>query len=224
MYEPKVDRTFTVDKLAAKIAAQEPFAFSRWGDGEWRAVVAPNARKSNCDGHAYFPDMSVALGNALRSRPNYILGFQHWPKKVRKPWCEWLEREGLTDLEWVEANIFHWCAQKGDWRFREWPDILVGPMHLEPVFPNATCIYVPDKNCWRATEPVLAALRHELRVRDQHTVVGFCASMAANAWIHTMHHEYPQHTLIDFGSVFDPLAGVYSRRYMRRAAKEAANG
>jgi hypothetical protein len=222
VYDPEVnvDRSFTILDLAAKIDAGEPFAFSRWGDGEWRAVVSPTPTKGNCDGHAYFPDMGEALGNVLKSRPPYILGFQKWPEKIRRPWAMWLQENGLSDLRWVEANIFHFCAQAGDMTFREWPEILVGPKHLRPVFPNVTFIEVPSKNCWRASRETLDTLRMELHNRDSHTVVGYCASMAANVWLDRMYHAFPQHTHIDFGSAFDPLGGVYSRNWMRRAAKE----
>jgi hypothetical protein len=210
-----------VDDLQRFIDTETPFAFSRWGDGEWRAVCQDHVGKANCDGHQYFRDMGEALGDVLRSRPPYILGFQQWPTKVRRPWCRWLEMEGLTDLKWVEANIFHFSAQKDDWRFREWPNIMVGPKHLRPVFPNARFIVVPDKDCWLQTDAILSELWSLLTDAKTHTVVGYCGSMASNVWVDRMYREFSQDTHIDFGSVFDPLAGVFSRRYMKKAA---ANG
>jgi len=217
--EPRVRRAFGVDDLQRFIDTETPFAFSRWGDGEWRAVCQQRPGKANCDGHQYFPDMGEALGDVLRSRPPYILGFQKWPLKTRRPWCEWLEREGLTDLTWVEANCLHTAAQKNDWRFRQWPHIMVGPRHLLKVFPNTEFIVVPDKDCWLQTDAILSEVWSVLTDRRQHMVVGYCGSMAANVWVDRLYHEFPQHSHIDFGSVFDPLAGVYSRRYMKKAAK-----
>jgi hypothetical protein len=221
VFDPEVNRSFTVADLARLIADKQPFAFSRWGDGEWHAVTAPSARKANCDGHKYFPEMGQALADVLKRRPSYILGFQHWPPRVRRPWCEWLEKQGLTDLKWVEANIFHFAAQAGDWCFRAWPDVMLGPSHLRNVFPSAQFITVPKKNCWLSTGRLMAELADLLDLRKEHTVVGYCGSMAANSWIDIMFHEFgDKHSHIDFGSVFDPLGGVYSRRYMRRAHNE----
>src|SRR5690606_3358473 len=39
--------------MAERLQASEPFAFSRWGDGEWSAVLGIGT--ANCDGQAYAP-------------------------------------------------------------------------------------------------------------------------------------------------------------------------
>lgn len=214
--ESQVDRTFNVNTLGAFVANKQPVAFSRWGDGEWTCILQKRKGKANCDGHRYFPDMAVDLADVLRERPPYFTGLQRFALRV----CEgtipkWLTANGLEDKRWVESDIFHKAAQNGIWDFKEWPTLLVGPAHLRSAFKNIRFVEIPSRNCWLETQAVLQKIRTELTDNPAH-VVGFCASMPSKVWIHWLWKEDGNRTLIDFGSVFDPLVGVKSRRYMRK--------
>ena len=59
--------------MAARMRSYEPFAFSRWGDGEWSAVLGLGAQ--NCDKQAYEP-VREDLRRVLRDRPVYLIGVQ----------------------------------------------------------------------------------------------------------------------------------------------------
>ncbi len=196
------------------LQTRTPFAFTRWGDGEWNAVLQRRPGKSNCDGHQFFPDMGRELGEIIRRPPDYMIGMQPLARRIMgKKIDHFLGRE----LPWVGADIFHKAAQRNDWAFlkafREQRHALVGPEHLRRVFPGSRFFAIPDKDCWLATDDVLSWVRKKL---TEKTCVGFCASMAANVWIDRLWQEQPgKHLLVDFGSVFDPLAGVRSRSYMQ---------
>ena len=196
------------------IQSETPFAFTRWGDGEWNAVLQRRPGKANCDGHAYFPDMGAELGKIIRRPPEYMIGMQPLARRLMGAQIDaFLGKE----LPWVSAEIFHKSAQRGEWgfldAFKGQRHAIVGPEHLRRLFPKSRFFAVPDKDCWLATEDVLSWVRKKL---TEKTCVGFCASMAANVWIDRLWQEQPgKHLLVDFGSVFDPLVGVRSRTYMQ---------
>jgi hypothetical protein len=52
-----------------------------------------------------------------------------------------------------------------------------------------------------------------------YAAVAFCAGMASNVWIDRLYEDFGgRAALLDIGSAFDPLAGVYSRAYMKKTS------
>ena len=197
-----------------KILHQERVVFSRWGDGEWTAILGLRPGKANTDGHHYFTDMGESLARVLESNPTYTLGLQPLVNKTMMDTVgPWLEKRGLS-FEWDNADCFHKSAQAQDWSFldafRSRDFTYVGPPHLKPLFDRGVYIEIPRSNCWLSTPESISRI-----LSNMTDCVGFSASMAANVWIDRIHKERPKATLIDFGSVFDPLVGVKSRGYMR---------
>ena len=47
------------NELVLKIKDKDPFALSRWGDGEWLNIR--KAPGTNCDGNIYYPDLGDYL-------------------------------------------------------------------------------------------------------------------------------------------------------------------
>lgn len=220
---------FTAAFLAQSIREKTPIAFTRWGDGEWVAALQLQPGKSNCDGHSYFPDMGKALQKVLRSRPKYYLGVQSYALQTLEPAItDWLRNNGLQSLRWADADILHRAAIANDWTFldaiKAHRHLVVGPEHLRTVFPAAIFVPVPSVDCWTATDRVIATVRRKIKSTSAYTTAIFCASMPANVWIDTLWPSCGRRaSLIDAGSVFDPLGGVYSRKYMRRAQSAPAS-
>lgn len=190
-------------------------AFSRWGDGEWNAVLDLRRGRSNTDGHEYFDDMREALRAVLRKPQRYDMGMQGLAIRVMGDKIDrWLAANG-AEISWCRADTFHDAAMRGDWSFKDAftaeSHAVVGPEHLRPVFPNARFVQVQSKNCWLDHASILKlAGRSVGKVKR----IGFCAGMMSKVLIDEMFGSDVQ--LIDFGSVFDPLGGVRSRGYMRK--------
>lgn len=91
---------------------------------------------ANCDGHSYFPQMGVELRRVLTDRPEYLLGLQPLAVNLFKGKIqEWLEKHQLTDLAWIDADVFHKASGKGELEplveaLRQSRLIVVGPPHL----------------------------------------------------------------------------------------------
>jgi hypothetical protein len=198
--------------LCAKLADGTPFAYSRFGDGEFKAVFGIDG--VNCDGHPFHPDLGRRLAEILESKPGYLLGLL--PLAVRVHGMERIlsVSEGI---HWVMANTFPLALLEG--RMGSFFDglverdvLLVGPEHLRPLSEQRGWAHLPisSRDCWSEYEDVLVCLRDSI---GPGIVVLFCASMMTNVLIDDLHRGAPRITYVDVGSAFDPLCGVNSRVY-----------
>lgn len=205
-----------------KIVNGEPFAFSRYGDGEWLAILGETGQ--NCDGHRYFPDMGEELRQSLHS-PYYHTVSPVARRVGERRIDDYLERVGLEDMEWHPGNVFVLASLAGELRplveaIRPLPMIYVGPTHLHDFmqreFPKTAYIEIHDKNAYLQRDATLdLILKFITRTRIEYKAIGFSAAMLTNCLIDALWLEHNNLTMIDFGSVFDPYAGVVNRSYMK---------
>ncbi|HET9270560.1 MAG TPA: hypothetical protein VFO31_20425, partial [Vicinamibacterales bacterium] len=86
------------------LTARRSFAVSRWGDGEWSALLGRSGE--TCDGARYSSALRRALTGILEARPTYDL--QLGPMAVRRFAADvegWLQRRGLA-FEWGDAGMW----------------------------------------------------------------------------------------------------------------------
>lgn len=217
-----IEATYLAD-FVTLLKNKVPFTFSRWGDGEWRCVL-DKGRGSNCDGHNYFPEMCEELRQVLIRRPTYLLGMQNMADRMYGPQIRaWLQEHNLADLRWLNADVFHYGVIKGGIHsviseMRRHPLVVVGPAHLRranAILPYRAFIDVPPKNCYLSKDDIIQAIKHVMKDANTYTVVSISAGMPAEIIIDAVYHTCANHAVIDFGSVWDPWAGVYSRQYMK---------
>ncbi len=201
--------------IADKLRSSEPWAFSRWGDGEWSAVLGLGTE--NCDGQAYEP-LRDGLRGILRSRPSYLLGLQPLAmKKFGTQIAAWLRANHLR-LPWVHADVFHDLSKEGALLpflepLKDRKVIVVGPERLRGLMrllPYVAFVEVPVTNAYAALWDITARLSAAL-VSVVRPVVAFSAGMVSNLLIHELSGR--EATLIDFGSVWDPYVGLATRNY-----------
>ncbi len=216
---------FTFADFLARLRSCKPFTFSRWGDGEWRSVLGTTSGV-NCDGHRFFTEMGQDLCNVLTAKPDYLLGMQPLALRMFGAKIEaFLAKHGLQALGWVNADVIHRGAIQGELAalleiIDAVPLVVVGPDHLkraQGVLRYQAFVDVPPKNCYLAMERIIADTLNAVDALQAPGVISISASMPAEIIIDRLHRRLNgRHTLIDFGSVWDPLAGVRSRSYMRR--------
>jgi hypothetical protein len=200
------------------LAAGAPFSFSRFGDGEWNAIL--NRPGENCDGHAFFPELGADLREALISRRPYLYGMQY--RAIRDMGTDiraFLVNHGVA-VPWQDADVFHYANNDGSLfplvkQLRAMKVVVIGPAHLRAmnsaVFPYEHFIEIPLKNCYLSRENI------EQQVRAFYGVFGpavfaFSASMTTNVLIHRLFPLMGASSwLIDFGSLWDVYVGVKSR-------------
>jgi hypothetical protein len=200
------------------LAAGTPFSFSRFGDGEWNAILGRPGE--NCDGHAFFPELGADLREALVARPAYLCGMQY--RAIRDMGTDiraFLAKNGVM-VPWQDADVFHYANNDATLfplvkQLRAMKVVVVGPAHLRAVnrtlFPYDHFIEIPLKNCYTARRETEAQVREYFN-RSGPAVFAFSASMTTNVLIHRLFPLMgPSSWLIDFGSLWDVYVGVKSR-------------
>ncbi len=202
-----------------RIADRVPFALSRWGDGEWSAILGRSGR--NCDGHRYTKRLRRDLSAVLVAQPPYDLGLQAFAmRRFGRSINAWLAHRGLSP-DWVDADVFARASIAGTLRplmeaLARREVVLIGPAHqiaLSQFFPLARHIIVPDQNCHEDVERVVAETEDALRpFADAVLVVS--ASMSANVIVDRIYRNGgSRHTLIDCGALWEPYLGRATRSY-----------
>lgn len=224
MIEPQL---FTLEEVVEHLESGRRLVFSRWGDGEWSAILGHGTQ--NCDGQAYTPDLRRALSSTLRQRPTYRLGMQSLALRRFGAEIEaWLGSNGLR-FEWVDSGVFH-SASIGD-RLGPLVEaldrrvvVLVGPKRLSGVpFTVEAHVEVPERDAYAALGRLYCETAVELGGRSVSAVVAVSAGMGAKVLIHWLSQAFPQHTILDFGSVWEPYVGVANRTYHQKVLERLAS-
>lgn len=215
----------TFNEICYRLKVGQNFTYSRFGDGEFNAIFG--VKGENCDKHQYFPDMGRELATILASKPPYEIGLlldlkdQEYETKI----TTWLWDHGIhpDNITYNYSGVFHIALKLGlmPEMFQALKDrrvLLVGPWHIMKIkdrIDYELLIEVSPRNCWLDSDLVMSELDQQIR---KNTVVLFCASMAANVWIHRFWKMYKNSvTLIDLGSGIDPYCGVFQRSFHHKA-------
>ena len=215
---------FYFNLFLEKIRKKSNFSFSRFGDGEWTAMLHLEGEE-NCDGHQYFKDMSAHIKDAFINSKGYYKGIQPLALRTMSSYILPLSLP-LFDA-YFNADIFHKASEYG--LIQPFFDalntrevILVGPSYLsaQKRIIIKKHIPVPIKNCWLDAENILHRVRNYLEEESEDkngVVVLFCASMAANVFVDRLFTTYRyQHSFFDIGSLLDPYANVNTRTYHKK--------
>jgi len=201
-----------------RLLAGEPYSFSRFGDGEWNAILGRPGR--NVDGHAYFPKLGDRLAAALTNPGDYLYGLMDRAMAVDGPAIAGFLANHRVRVPWYASDVFHMANQQGTLlplidALRRRPVVPVSSAHLRAldgrVFDLDGFIEVPATDCWleydRIRDDILAHAG-----RGGGRVYAFSASMVSNVLIDELHPVLgADNWLIDFGSLWDIYVGQVSR-------------
>ncbi len=194
----------------------EKFTFSRFGDGEWSAVLLRDG--ANCDGHNYSKGLSIALNDALNNSKNYYYGMQDYAlKNLGRDIVSYLKKN-KSEIMWYNASIFHDANLAGELNpfvkaLRTKKVVVIGPEYLKELtlFPIEDFVAIPQVNCFDAYDEIKTGILNA-NVPDEDTVYLFSASMASNALIHDLYDELGEKNwLLDVGALWDVYVGKKSR-------------
>lgn len=200
--------TDTYQRIVTMLKDGTNFKFARYGDGELYCMTGKQGQ--NCDGHQYFPAMGKRLRESVEKEPAYMVGIQ--PLSVSHL-ADTVEAYFSHFKNLYNADVLHSASIDGQiGKFFHALEgryiILCGPAHLASLFEGSVHIVVPSVNCWLQYEQIKEQLA--LHMVDN-CVVLLCASMMSECLIADFADR--NITMIDCGSVFDPWAGVLSRKY-----------
>lgn len=220
----KHDVTFYANRLAK----QERFALSRYGDGEFAAILGHSGQ--NCDGCEYYPnlgsDLRVTLIKPIADENFFYAIGPMATKHLGAEIEQFVERETVNVSPWHSTETMLEASIEGRLaplirQLRNQSVLYVGPnrLHSEDgtvagMFPVERYLGVPTKNAYERMWLIDRALREAIRT-VQPTVIGFSAGMVSNLLIYNFWKETDA-TLIDFGSIWDGYAGFATRSYHKK--------
>jgi len=214
----------TFEELLGAILSGEPFALSRYGDGEWAAIFGEDGE--NCDGHQYFPEMGIELADTVQSYHDapYYYGMVRIARTVYKERIvRYIRHYGIW-AHWADGTIMADAAKAG--RLFPLIDLLryrkvlyVGPQYLNTVefhknlFWPKQFVTVPAKNSFLNKENIVEIIAKEYMVGD-YDLIGFSAGPTTEIMMWELWTYLKQNVaMVDFGSLWDGLIGHPTRKY-----------
>ena len=210
-------------KFCEKIIEAEPFSFSRFGDGEFHAVLGHEGE--NCDKHQYFPYMGKRLGEILKSLPPYVVGIQKFAlDKMGDEIAAWMKANGIESEmgRYVNADMLHNASSDG--KLQQFFDaleyvntIVVGPFYLHEIsrkIDYASFVSVPRVNAWKEHNDILKRIQVHIVKADKPTCILLCCGPMGKVLVDELYwFTQGKAFVLDCGSVFDPYVGKATRRY-----------
>jgi hypothetical protein len=204
-------------ELVEKIRSGEVVTFSRFGDGEWSAVVGRDGE--NCDGHKYSSELQSGLKEALLGNPKYNLGMQYFAIKNMGGDIVKFLKDNSLDVDWWFADNFHDANLEGRLYpfiklLRESSSVVIGPAYMREldIFPITEFVEVPSKNCFDDYNRIYRETKEIAERLDSGAIFLFSASMASNVIIHNLYKEFGErHSFLDVGALWDIYLGKKSR-------------
>lgn len=213
----------TASFIAAKLRAQEPFSYWRFGDGFIELAIgrtggtcdgeryAPELRNQLVDcwnalleggGTVYFGDWLSASFNSARDPARYQREYEHL-LSGRVP--QWLHFEALLLMRESEALIDFYRAVRQDPRRK----LFMGPVDnaCAAAMLGADHLETPMRDLIQHTEALTAQL-----LAAEFDVLLFGAGMAGNIPAVKCWEQHPERTYLHLGSALDPLGRGRSRK------------
>jgi len=217
-----------------RLAANEPFSFVRYGNGEWDGIRGTRDKTGSGSQNLKVPGLRQDLMRSLMMPyppQNYLLGMQNYMQK-RPEWpavTQWL-KVNAPGLIWHNGDVFHWASSRAElWpliqELRKKSLIFIGPGFLRKIagrLPYKAFVEVRSKDCYRDKKRIRSAILKQ----PKPAVYCFSCGPLAKVLIYEL---FPilgkENFLIDFGSIWDVYCGVKSRTYHKKitAAKTSLN-
>jgi hypothetical protein len=219
-----IDASVNPDRFVRHLRSREPFAYLRYGDGEWISIFGwPGRNSDKCD---HFP---ATMGRELRGTLDLVARL--WPRNRRiymglHTWlyqdeiCGYLARAPFTRrLHWVSDNLFseglrdlstrRFLEAVRDYRGRK---LFVGNDTHAVIARALGCRHVPipGRDCYLVLDEIV----RRCRFRGPGLVL-CCAGMATECLFGRLYPENPHGTYVDCGHIFDAIVGRFSRDYTR---------
>jgi hypothetical protein len=222
----------TYSKLIALLTVGTPFSFNRFGDGEWRALLAFDCewsgrfaknKRVSCGLHGTDANMAAALKTVILDRQASVLGLQPLTARVMgDAVSEWLTRHNRNEKSWANSDALHYASMTG--RLGEFVSlakprkpVLVGPAHLSAIKTALGVlehVVIPDSDCWQVLSDIEARTDAAIANVVDGGIVFISAGPAAKVLIHRLVAKHGSRcSFVDTGAVWDVYVGKSTRRY-----------
>jgi len=216
---------------AGRIIANDPFSLVRYGEGEWRVVVPEmHVKKQRVFSEWHTEEAQDAMRETLlgyHQDERYLPAIWHqryYAKNGRlRKIQRWLTENELGDIPWHDGRLFRRATERDRVHviveaIRECPLplVIVGPGRIEEKmrekFKIERFISIHPTHAYNHRGKTVG----EILKIDTPSLVSFSAGGTANILIHRLFPFIGEESfLIDFGALWEGLAGKRTRPYHR---------
>jgi hypothetical protein len=212
------------DFYVSLLKTGKPFAFSRWGNGEFACMKMIGPKHHNASGHQYFYECGQDLATSLRlafAQQGHHVGLQGTCFRDPHIMPQWAQ---AMDAVWEYSDWMHHCSSRAQMlpfiqALRKKKLLLVGPAYmktLSAILPIVAHVEIPRKNCWLDKHRVV---QETLAKAPKSNTIIISASLLADPLIVAIYPKVKQ-PVLNCGSLWDPYVGHHTRRYHRKMTKE----
>jgi hypothetical protein len=206
-----------IEEFVNRLQSGEGFCFARYGDGTFFAMQGKEG--TNCDGALIRKDQAQLLIRTIKDA-TITHGIGDLALSDAQA-GQWLQEQGL-EIEWYDCNVMHNASLRGTLRpfielLRKRKTALIGAKHLRHFshIPIQNFIETSSSKAFYEMDYLQAAAR-KVVTRNKLDTVLVSAGTAAPVLVSRLHKDFPHINVIDTGSVWDPYAGVLSRKVFRQ--------
>lgn len=206
-------RPLSIEQFVEMIETQPGFSFARISDGGFFCLQG--RRGYNCDGAAYSLEQAFALKQMLLDR-NITHGITSIALHTARA-AEWLH-DNQIDVEWYDADVMNKASDDGKLYplvecLNKRRSLLVGAEHLHRFkgFPITSHVECHATQAFEEVDALEAEIEWRIARDEPDTVLLSAGQGASPTLVSRLHTAYPQLTILDTGSLFDPYVHVFSR-------------
>jgi len=217
-----------IDYFVERINNNEPFSFSRFGDGEiicmFNAEYFRSTRHRNME---WLYNCGKELKQIIINNYDYFHGFNR-TNFTDARWNGKSPHRGIECLNFLEKNNTP-LIYEGDWQgypivkiteaINKHNPVFIGGKHLSNIqylngITNMQLIKVDDNNAYNQKKVIIDSIMK--KYNNGSRMFCFSASVIGKIIIDELYHVIGKDAfMIDFGSLFDPYCGNLSRSGMR---------
>lgn len=213
-----VVKPLNIQQFVGMMETQPGFSFARISDGGFFCILG---RKGvNCDGAAYSPQQAAALVEMIKD-PHITHGITSIALHTTKA-ADWLREKNLQ-VEWYDADVLNKASDEGTLLpfiecLRKRRSLVVGAAHLDKLagFPIAHFIECHPTQAFEEVDELQLEIDFRIARHEPDTILLSAGQGASPTLVSRLHAAYPELTVLDIGSLWDPYVGVMSRSGHKR--------
>ncbi len=226
-----------ISDFTVRMVAGRPFAFARYGNGEWGCLLGTHTRTGSGSHSLKLPGLKgrlmASILNHVTVPDDYLLGMQSFSYLERCGLLKKIKRWNSTKApkaRWYAGDVLHKASMKSQLyplvrQMRKMSVIVVGPSWLrrlnKKAFKISGFVQVASRDCFRNYPAIKTQLFREIVRVGKPAIISFSAGPPAKILISDVYNKFGnEHFLLDFGSLWDPYCGKRSRRYHDRITQE----
>jgi len=205
--------SLSITEFVKMIEASLGLSFARYGDGAFMCLQGIKGK--NCDGASFSQKEAVALLESILDT-SIVHGLGTLARRVTKA-DKWLLDKNI-DISWYDCDVMNTASDEGRLypfieMIRERKVVFCGPTHLKQLraFSIQSFVECHPTAAFDEIDALEKEISYRIEKYDADMVILSAGTFASPPLVSRIHKLFPQVSVLDTGSIWDPYVGVMSR-------------